>query len=78
MLASLPDSYSMLVTALEVNMEVPKFEVVTERLLHEEQKPKEGAGDGARSERAMTGKQRSKGTKVPLLWKIRSYQAELQ
>ena len=39
LLASLPDSFSMLVTALEANSEsVPKMEVVTERLLHEEQK----------------------------------------
>ena len=37
-LASLPESYQMLVTALEANSEVPKLEVVTERLLHEEKK----------------------------------------
>ena len=41
LLASLPDSYSMLVTALEANSEVPKMEVVTERLLHEERKQKD-------------------------------------
>ena len=36
LLASLPDSYDMLVTALEANSEtVPKMEIVTERLLHE-------------------------------------------
>ena len=35
LLASLPDSYNVLVTALEANAEVPKMEVVTERLLHE-------------------------------------------
>ena len=40
LLASLPDSYSMLVTALEANADVPKLEVVTERLLHEERKQK--------------------------------------
>ena len=40
LLASLPDSYRMLVTALEANSDVPKMEVVTERLLHEEQKQK--------------------------------------
>ena len=34
LLASLPDSFNMLVTALEANAEVPKMEVVTERLLH--------------------------------------------
>ena len=57
LLASLPDSYSMLVTAFEANMEVPKFEVVTERLLHEERKLKERADVRVRSERAMTGQQ---------------------
>ena len=36
LLASLPESYNMLVTALEANAEVPKMEVVAERLLHEE------------------------------------------
>lgn len=42
LLASLPDSYEMLVTALEANSEtVPRMETVTERLLHEEQKLKE-------------------------------------
>ena len=40
LLASLPDSYNVLVTALEANAEVPKMEVVTERLLHEERKMK--------------------------------------
>lgn len=40
LLASLPDLFSMLVTALEANAEVPKLEVVTERLLHEERKQK--------------------------------------
>lgn len=41
LLASLPDSFSMLVTALEANESVPKMENVTERLLHEERKRKE-------------------------------------
>ena len=39
-LASLPESYDMLVTALEANADVPKLEIVTERLLHEESKQK--------------------------------------
>ena len=38
LLASLPGSYNMLVTALEANSDVPKMEVVTERLLREERK----------------------------------------
>ena len=40
-LASLPDSFQMLVTALEASPEVPKLEVVLERLMHEEKKLKE-------------------------------------
>ena len=62
LLASLPDLYNMLVTALEANVEVPKIEVVTERLLHEERKlhVQEWTGVGASSERVMTGKQQPK------------------
>ena len=41
LLASLPDSYEMLVTALEANKDVPNMETVIERLLNEEQKMKE-------------------------------------
>lgn len=41
LLASLPDSYSMLVAALEANTEVPKMEIVIECLLHEESKLKD-------------------------------------
>ena len=44
LLASLPESYSILVTALEANPEVPKMEVVMERLLHEERKQKDEDG----------------------------------
>ena len=43
MLASLPESFNMLVTALEASPEVPALELVTERLLHEERKTKEKA-----------------------------------
>ena len=42
LLASLPDSYCMLVTAQEACTEVPKLETVTERLLHEECKLADG------------------------------------
>ena len=41
LLASLPDSFNTLVTALEANEDVPKMEVVTKRLLHAERKQKE-------------------------------------
>ena len=64
LLASLPESYSMLVTALEANAEVPKMELVTERLLHEERKLKDREEAG-RSEKAMTAnhKYKKKGPK---------------
>ena len=59
-LASLPESYDMLVTALEASPEVPKLAVVTERLLHEELKRKEK--DTSTIEvKAMTAKYRSSG-----------------
>lgn len=62
LLASLPDSFSMLVTALEANTEVPKMEVVTERLLHEERKLKERSGsEGYREEAMAVKQQRQKG-----------------
>ena len=35
LLACLPESYSMFVTALEIHTEVPQIELVTARLLHE-------------------------------------------
>ena len=41
LLASLPESFNMLVTALEANPEVPKMESVTERLLHKERRMKD-------------------------------------
>eukprot|EP00731_Ephydatia_muelleri_P014412 Em0008g132a len=40
-LASLPDSYNVLGTALEASAEIFKLEVVTERILHQERKAKE-------------------------------------
>ena len=41
LLVSLPESYDMLVTALEASPEVPNLEIVTERLLHEETKQRD-------------------------------------
>lgn len=60
LLASLPDSYNMLVTALEANIHVPKIEVVIEHLLHKERKLKGWADVRVSSDKAITGKQRSK------------------
>ena len=53
LLASLPETYDMLVTALEVNMDVPQMEVVPERLLHEERKL-QGREDDREQQKAMT------------------------
>ena len=41
LLESLPEFYNILVTALEANEDVPKLEVVTERILHQERKSRE-------------------------------------
>ena len=61
LLASLPDSFNTLVTALEANEEVPKMEVVTERLLHTERKQRDKT---CVEERAMTVKRQFKGQGV--------------
>ena len=51
LLASLPESYDMVVTALEANAEVPKMAIVTERLLNQErkQKDREESDDSAKA-----------------------------
>ena len=54
LLASLPETYDMLVTALEANAEVPKMELVTERLLHEECKLKGREEASASNDKVMT------------------------
>ncbi len=62
LLASLPDSFNMLVTAFEACEDVPKMEVVTERLLHEERKLREQDAEKPSSDaKALTGKQISNG-----------------
>ena len=58
LLASLPDSFNMLVTALEANAEVPSMEVVTERLIHEDRKANER--ETASSEKLFFGKKSKK------------------
>ena len=70
LLASLPESYNMLVTALEAQSEmVPKWELVTERLIHEEVKLHEKAGsphkkmDAGKALAASSQKEASKGAK---------------
>ena len=53
LLASLPDKFSMLVTALESNAEVPSFEVVTEKIMHEERKLKDKIESNDRTNKAL-------------------------
>ena len=55
LLVSLPESYDMLVTALEASPEVPNLEIVTERLLHEETKQRDKESSTTEV-RAMTSK----------------------
>ena len=52
LLASLPDSYNTLVTALEVSLYVPKMDIVTEKLLYKERKLK----DRDKNEEALSAK----------------------
>ena len=40
-ISSLPESYDMLVTALEAIPEIPNMETITEKIIHEERKIKE-------------------------------------
>ena len=54
LLASMPESYGVLITALEANSEVPKMEVVTEHLLHEERKQKEKESPISSSSKAVS------------------------
>ena len=49
LLSSVPESYDMLVTALEASQDVPKWALVTERLLNEEIKMREKQTGGAES-----------------------------
>ena len=60
LLASLPESFGMLVTALEANTDVPKMDIMTECLLHEERKINSRDDSELTSERAMTSHSRRK------------------
>lgn len=62
LLASLPDSFGVLVTALEASPDVPTLDVVTERLLHQERKLNERVG--AADEKALSVKGKSFKKKV--------------
>ena len=56
LLASLPESFGVLVTALEASPEVPTMDVVTERLLHQERKLSDRAGALDEKEKALAMK----------------------
>ena len=58
LLASLPETYNILLTALNAKVDVSKMEVVTECLLHEERKLKDIAGISRVSEKTMVIKPR--------------------
>ena len=62
LLASLPESYNVLVTALEASVDVPRLEVVTERILHQERKSKDKGQntEGALISRRYPGKAKTK------------------
>ena len=71
LLASLPESYDMLVTALEASPDVPKLAVITERLLHKERKKeKEVAGDAEVKAMALKHRKARKGPKCHHCGKI--------
>ena len=63
LLASLPDSYNMLVTTLKARQDVPKWALVTERLLFEETKIKERDSISGTELKGMTSKQVKRRTK---------------
>ena len=54
LLASLPESYDMLITALVANAEVPQMDVVTERLVQEERKQKSRGDDNSQAKATTT------------------------
>ncbi len=58
LLASLPDLFNTLVIALEANEEVPKMNVVTERLLYTERKQKDRTSDVSRDDKILATKSR--------------------
>ena len=61
LLASLPDSFNTLVIALEANEDVPKMEVVTEKLLHAERKQTEKSSPDSSGDKAMMTRRQFRG-----------------
>ena len=69
LLATLPESYEMLVTALKVNTQVPNMETVTEHLFHEENKLK-NKDLATSAEEALMAKYRKRGPRCHFCNKI--------
>ena len=65
LLASLPDSYSTMVTALEALDDIPSWEAVVERLLREEEKMAASTSSGS-GDRALAAFQASNSDKKPI------------
>ena len=61
LLASLPESFNTLVTALEANEDVQKMEVVTEKLLHAERKQTEKSSPDSSGDKAMMTRRQFRG-----------------
>ena len=60
LLASLPESYDTLVTALEASERVPSMEIVVDHLLYEEKKSKDHLGEiETNQDGALVAKQKS-------------------
>ena len=70
LLASLPESYEMLVTALEANTQVPNMETVTEWLLHEESKLKSREDLATSAEETLMAKYRKRGPRCHFCHKL--------
>ena len=79
LLASLPPTYDMLVTALEANEHVPTMEMVVERLLHTERKQTEGekelglVASRAQNAKGRMGQGQSHATRGPICYKCKSF-----
>ena len=68
LLASLPESFNVLVTALEAQSKnIPKWELVTERLLHQESKLKEKVTMPLEDSRKALTAGQNKGFKKPFI-----------
>ena len=71
LLASLPD-FNTLVSALEANEDVPKMEVVTEKLLHAERKQTEKSSPDSSGDKAMMTRRQFRG-RGPQCYYCRQY-----